>query len=58
MKIAIKSSSAIKIYNGELNYNNLCEFIKKEFTLSPSKYTLSYVDEDGDNITLASNEDI
>ncbi|EFX61422.1 hypothetical protein DAPPUDRAFT_339667 [Daphnia pulex] len=30
----------------------------KEFQLSSSKYTLTYVDEDGDNITLASNEDM
>lgn len=58
MKIAIKSNSAIKIYNGDINYNNLCKFIKKEFQLSPSKYTLTYVDEDGDQITLASNEDM
>lgn len=58
MRIAIKSNNTIKIYNGDINYNNLCDFIKKEFQLSPSKYTLTYIDEDGDNITLASNDDM
>lgn len=58
MKIAIKNNSVIKVYNGDADFSALSQFIKKEFKLSPSQYTLTYVDEDGDNITLASNEDM
>lgn len=58
MKIAIKHNSAIKIYSGETTFKELSLFIKKEFQLPTSKYHLTYVDEDGDNITIASDEDI
>lgn len=58
MKIAVKHNSIIKIYSGEIYFKDLLLFIKKEFQLTPSKYSLTYVDEDGDNITIASNEDM
>jgi hypothetical protein len=58
MKIVIKNNSVIKIYSGETSFKELSLFIKKEFQLSPSRYSLTYVDEDGDNITIASEEDM
>ncbi len=58
MKIVIKNNSVIKIYNGETSFKELANFIKKEFQLSPSRYSLTYVDEDGDTITIGSEEDM
>jgi hypothetical protein len=58
MKIAVKHNSTIKIFSGQSTFEDLSLFIKKEFQLSPSKYSLTYVDEDGDNITIVSDEDM
>jgi hypothetical protein len=58
MKIAIKNNSAIKIYSGNCSFEALSLFIEKEFQLKPASYALTYVDEDGDTITLATNEDM
>ena len=58
MKIAIKYNETVKIFNGNKTYLAISQFISKAFNLVPSQITLTYLDEEGDSITLASDSDL
>ena len=58
MKIALKFSTQTKIYNGDIDYQQIVNFSNKEFNLKNGTYTLTFLDEDEDEITLCTNADL
>ena len=58
MKIALKFSTQTKIYNGDIDYQQIVNFSNKVFNLKNGTYTLTFLDEDEDEITLCTNADL
>ena len=58
MKIALKFGTQTKIYNGDIDYQQIVNFSNKEFNLKNGTYTLTFLDEDEDEITLCTNADL
>lgn len=59
MKIALKNNQTTKLFKGKvLEYNTLLSFIQAEFNFKPQDYTLTFKDQDGDTITISSNDDL
>ena len=58
MKLVLKHKDSIKLYSFELDYDTLVQFIYKEFMIKPNTLELSFLDEENDNITILSNDDI
>lgn len=57
MKIVFKGNNFVKMYGGEITYDNLVSFIKSNYPEIES-FTLSFQDEDGDSVTVASQTDV
>jgi hypothetical protein len=57
MKLAIKYNSTIKVYEGQPDYQLLQTFILQQFNLK-TNFTLTYVDEEKDIISITSNTDL
>jgi hypothetical protein len=57
MKIVLKGNNFVKMYTGEVTYNNLANFIKENYPTIGS-FTLSFQDEDGDYVMIASETDV
>lgn len=57
MKIVLKGTNFVKMYTGEITYENLVNFIKEE---SPKmgNFTFSFQDEDGDAVMLSGQSDV
>ena len=57
-------NQTIKIkYNGEIrklkdvtSYSDFLDSIKNKMKISPEKYELTYIDQDGDEISISTNE--
>lgn len=58
MKLVLKHNDSIKLYSLALDYDTLVHFICKEFRIRREDLELSFLDEEGDNITILSNDDI
>lgn len=54
MKLVLKWKEEIKLFTSELNYEALVSFIGAEYGLKDDGIEITYVDQDGDNITVAS----
>lgn len=46
------------MFTSELNYEALVSFISTEYGLKEGGIEITYVDQDGDNITVATQEDL
>jgi hypothetical protein len=57
MKFVIKSGSSVKLFSGEMKIEALAQFLKENFGSWDSN-NLTYTDDDGDKITLATQEDL
>ncbi len=57
MKFVIKSGSVVKLFLGEMKIEALAQFLKENFT-SWNSNNLTYTDNDGDKITLTTQEDL
>lgn len=57
MKFVIKSGSSVKLFSGEMKIEALAQFLKENFA-SWNSNNLTYTDDDGDKITLATQEDL
>ena len=57
MKFVIKSGSTVKLFSGELTIEALAQFLKDNFA-SWNSNNLTYVDADGDKITITTQEDL
>ena len=57
MKIVFKGNNFVKMYGGEITYENLVTFIKTNYP-EIGAFTLSFQDEDGDSVTVASQTDV
>ena len=58
MKLVLKCKEEIKLFTSELNFETLASFISAGFGLREQGIEITYVDQDGDNITVASQEDL
>lgn len=58
MIFKISFGKEIHILNRQVNYIELISFIKQTFKKLPANFTLSYIDAEGDNITLTNNSDM
>lgn len=58
MKLVLKHKDSIKLYSLEMDYDTLVHFICKEFMIRPDTLELSFLDEEEDNISILSNDDI
>ena len=58
MKLVLKWKEEIKLFASELHYQMLVGFISAGFGLKEEGIEITYVDQDGDNITVASQDDL
>ena len=58
MKIVLVNKQQIKLYTGKFTYELLTQFAANEFTFDLSTVQLTFKDEEGDNITIISDEDL
>lgn len=58
MKLVLKWKEEVKLFTSELQYPLLVGFISAGFGLKEEGIEITYVDQDGDNITVASQEDL
>jgi len=58
MKIVLVHQKDIKLFNGKLDYDLLVSFATKEFALDTTTLQLTFKDEEGDSITILSDEDL
>ena len=58
MKIVLVNKKEIKLYNGEFSYNPIVKFATQEFHLENNTIELSFKDEEGDVITITSDDDL
>jgi hypothetical protein len=58
MKIVLTYNKNIKLYNDKFTYEDLAAFVAKEFKLNPATIQMTFKDEEGDNITILSNDDL
>ena len=58
MIVKLVYKNEIRICSSVSSYSDILKQIKALFPSAPSKLNLSYIDSDGDKITISSSEDI
>ena len=58
MKLVLKLKETVKLADSTLKYEELLAFIEKEHHLKNESISLSFIDDEGDNITVMSDEDL
>ena len=58
MKVLLKSKDSAKLYKGDLDMNSLTHFIASSLKLEANHYTLTYKDEEGDDISIVTDADL
>ena len=58
MKLVLKYNEDIKLFSKPIDYDSIVAFVLQEYCIDPASLELSFLDEDNDNITLLSNEDV
>lgn len=58
MKLVLKYNEDIKLFSKPIDYDSIVAFVVEEYSIDPATLELSFLDEDNDNITLLSNEDV
>ena len=58
MKIVLVYKQEIKLYSGELTYDILAKFAATEFQIAPATLQLTFQDDEKDNISIHSNDDL
>ena len=58
MKLVLKFYEMIRLYSTTLQFGTIAAFARKEFNIKSTSLQLSFLDEDNDQITILSNEDI
>lgn len=58
MKIVLVYQKEVKLYNDKLSFDLLAQFATKEFALDANTIQLSFKDEEGDFISMISDQDI
>jgi hypothetical protein len=58
MKLLLKREEEMKLFTKELTYNGLIAFIEQEFQIEPQSIEITFIDDEGDSITIASEDDI
>lgn len=58
MSIILIYKKEIKLYNDKLNFSMMTEFAAKEFKLVFNSVSLSFKDDEGDMITIISDDDL
>ena len=58
MLIKVTLNKEIHLYNGEVSIKSLASFAERTFKNIPNVFTFHYIDEEGDNIMVSSDEDI
>ena len=58
MKLVLKYNSTIKLYTEEIEYQMLLNFVQKELNLEKDTIALTFTDDEGDEIVIASNDDL
>jgi hypothetical protein len=58
MRLVLKYNDDIKLLVDTIDYDSIVDFANTEFNIRPDSLELSFLDEDNDNITLLSNEDV
>lgn len=57
MKIVIKGCDNVKLYSGKIDYESILVFVREQFP-SISNFHLTFTDEDGEAVMLASQSDV
>lgn len=58
MKLVLKFKEEVKLYTSALDYEEIVNFACKEFNIAPESLHISFLDEDNDDITILSSDDI
>jgi hypothetical protein len=58
MKLVLKFKDEVKLFTGDLAYEKIVDFVSKEFNVSLSSLQLSFTDEENDDISILSDDDI
>lgn len=58
MKLVLKYNEDIKLFSKPIDYDGIVAFVLEEYAIDPATLELSFLDEDNDNITILSNEDV
>ena len=58
MKLVLKHNSNIKLYTDEMEYQKLLTFVQREMNLEIESISMSYVDDEGDQIVIGSDDDL
>ena len=58
MKLVLKYNEDIKLFSKPIDYDSIVAFVLAEYSIDPTTLELSFLDEDNDNITILSNEDV
>ena len=58
MKLVLKYNTTIKLYTEEIEYQMLLNFVQKELNLEKDTIALTFTDDEGDEIVIASNDDL
>ena len=58
MKIVLKHDNLVKLYDGEMTYSQLLKFIEEQMMVKIDTVAIQYTDQDGDNISIASDQDL
>lgn len=58
MKLVLTFKDAVKLYSDSFQYDLILGFVIREFNIKGDTVSLTFVDQDGDNITVMSNDDI
>ena len=58
MKLVLKHNSNIKLYTDEMEYQKLLTFVQREMNLEIESISMSYVDDEGDQIVIGSDDNL
>lgn len=58
MKLFLRYKGIAALYNDEITFSQLLNFVIKEFHLKADTVEMSFIDEENDSIVLLSNEDL
>lgn len=58
MKLVLKYDHVTKLYTDELDYSQIVAFVQEEMGLQPESLSIAYTDPEGDEIVVASDEDL
>jgi len=58
MKIVLAYKQEVKLYSGDLVYDTLADYAATEFKIAPSTIQLTFQDDEKDNISIHSNDDL